>query len=366
MGLALFFSMINEQPLIQSICLVRLSALGDVLMFVPLIRTLQRYLPKARLTWVISPPAYDLVAGMDGVEFILIKKPQTIGDYWEFKKRMRGRTFDVLLAAQACCRANFLYPFIHASRKIGYDRLRAKDLHRWFVSESITPGCDHTLEGFLKFAQALGIHQTELRWDLSVDEADHQWVNDSLSTSLTTDQSPMDRRRPILLLNAAASKPERSWLVERYVAVIKEAQSRRGMNVILTGGPTPYDRELADQITQQVPCFDWVGKTKPKQLLALIQQARLMICPDTGPSHMAAAMGTPVIALHAVTSSAVSGPYPYRHLAVDCYDEAVQYVLKKTKKNNVWGTHAHGKETMALVSLDAVLKKMSDVLSDAI
>lgn len=363
MGLALFSSMISTQSVPQSICLVRLSALGDVLMFVPLIRTLQRYLPEVRLTWIISPPAYDLVAGMDGVEFIVINKPKTIGDYWRFKKLMQGRFFDVLLAAQACYRANFLYPFIHAQRKIGYDWLRAKDLHWLFVHESITPGRDHTLEGFLKFAEALGIKNTDLRWDLSIDEVDYQWVKDRLSTSLTTDNCPIDSSRPIILINPAASKPERSWLVDRYVAVIKEVQSRWNMNVILTGGPTAYDRELADQILQQVNCVDLVGKTKPKQLLALIQQARLMICPDTGPSHMAAAMGTPVIALHAVTSSAVSGPYPFRHLAVDCYAEAVKQVLKKTDAGNRWGTHAHGSETMQLVSVEAVLKKMSEVLS---
>src|SRR3990167_3232011 len=165
-GLDLFFNMIktrSKHSAPRSICLVRLSALGDVLMFVPLIRTLQRYLPGVRLTWVISPPAYDLVAGMDGVRFVVIKKPQTIGDYWRFKKLMQGRSFDVLLATQACYRTNFLYPLIHAQRKIGYDWLRAKDLHRLFVHESILPGRDHTLEGFLKFAEAIGVSKTDLR-----------------------------------------------------------------------------------------------------------------------------------------------------------------------------------------------------------
>ena len=102
-GLVLSSRMTKIHPTPRSICLVRLSALGDVLMFVPLIRTLQRYLPNTKLTWVVSPPAYDLVAGMDNVEFVVIQKPRTLGDYWQFKKTMQGRTFDVLLAAQACC-----------------------------------------------------------------------------------------------------------------------------------------------------------------------------------------------------------------------------------------------------------------------
>src|SRR5688500_12397756 len=100
---------------IQSLCLVRLSALGDVLMFVPMVRILQKNFPEATITWIISRPAYDLVEGMEGVEFIVIAKPNNIADYWRFKKQLKGRKFDVLLAAQASFRANLLYPLISAS-----------------------------------------------------------------------------------------------------------------------------------------------------------------------------------------------------------------------------------------------------------
>ena len=160
----------------KSICIVRLSALGDVLMLVPLIRTLQAYLPNTALTWVISRPAYDFVEGMDGVEFIVINKPNNVFDYWQFKKQMRSRHFDVLLAVQACFRANFLYPLIRASRKIGYDPVRAKDRHGWFIHEFIKPGHDHTLDGFLKFADALGVEQKKIGWNLPIQQADREWV----------------------------------------------------------------------------------------------------------------------------------------------------------------------------------------------
>ena len=102
-------------------------------------------------------------------------------------------------------------------------------------------------------------------------------------------------------------------------------------------------------------------RTKFEQLLALINEADLLLCPDTGPAHMAAAVNTPVIALHAVTSSKVSGPYNYRHLAVDCYPLAVEQVLKTTVANNVWGTHAHGDDTMELVSVAQVVARVGEV-----
>jgi len=337
--------------MIKSICIVRLSALGDVMMLVPLVRTLQANFPGVPITWIISRPAYDLVEGLDKVEFIVINKPDSLADYWRFRRQLKGRHFDVLLAAQASLRANFLYPLISASRKIGYDTVRAKDGHSWFINEFIEPGNDHTLEGFLKFADVLGAQERSLRWDLPISELDYGWAREQLPEN-----------NSVLLVNPAASKPERSWPVERYIEVIKRAQYTWKLQVVLTGGPGEYDRRLANAILSQVSCIDLVGKTKPKQLLALISQAQVMLCPDTGPSHMAVAVGTPVIALHAVTSAEVSGPYLFKHLAVDCYPKAMKTILKKNDANNVWGTHAHSDEAMKLVTVEAVMSKLALVL----
>lgn len=332
----------------QSIIMVRLSALGDVLMCVPLVRTIQHVYPKAKLTWVIARPAFDLVEGMDGVEFIVIEKPDGLRDYWRFHKQMRHRHFDVLLALQASFRANLLYPLISATRKIGYDKTRANDGHSWFVKESIPTSREHTLEGFLKFGAAIGATPPVLRWDLPLSAEDRAWVKSKLS-----------QNQRILIINPAASKPERSWLVERYIEIARMAKSRWGLDVVLTGGPAAHDRHLADLILDAVPtCIDFVGKTKPKQLLALIESAQMMLTPDTGPSHMGASMGTPVVALHAVTSSLVSGPYTYLDLVVDYYPQALKEVLKQNIQTHQWTTHVHGPDIMAYVPLEAVIHRL--------
>lgn len=320
-------------------------------MLVPLVRRLQDCFPQARLTWVISRPAYDLVEGMDGVEFIVIDKPKDLKDYWRFYRKMQHRQFDVLLATQACLRANLLYPCIRATRKIGYDRHRAKDGHGWVVKERIAAGHDHTLEGFLKFADVLGLEGSKLRWDMPLVASDYEWARAQMPAG----------EGPLVILNPAASKPERSWLVERYISVIQYLNEQWQARVVLTGGPGAYDRELADNIKKAVQVTDLVGKTKPKQLLAVIAQADLVLCPDTGPSHMAAAMGTPVIALHAVTSPKVSGPYPFRSLAVDCYPQAIENISKKKGNTAAWGTQVHGFEAMKLVRVDAVIKQLESV-----
>lgn len=339
--------------MIKSICIVRLSALGDVLMLVPLVRTLQANFPQTQLTWIISRPAYDLVEGMDGVEFIVIDKPNNFGDFWRFKQQMSSRVFDVLLAPQASFRTNLLYPLIKAKRKIGYDNHRANDGHRWFVKEQISPGAEHTLDGFLKFAEPLGVTNKVVRWDLPIREQDYAWADEYLP-----------KKRPILVVNPAASKPERSWLLERYVAVLQQAQQRWPLAVVLTGGPGQHDQELAHAIAKVIPVTNLVGKTKPKQLLAVISRAQAVLCPDTGPSHMAAAVQTPVVALHAVTNPMVSGPYTSMNTIVNCYPQAVEQVLKTSYEHHVWGTHVHGDEAMQLISVGDVMAKLEQCFSE--
>lgn len=345
------------QPLycsmIKSICLVRLSALGDVLMMVPLVRTLQAAFPQAQLTWIISRPAYDLVEGMSGVEFIVINKPNNLKDYWQFHRTIRHRHFDVLLAPQASLRANLLYPLIRATRKIGYDPARAKDAHGWFIKETIQPGQEHTLRGFLKFAEVLGVDDLKIEWNMPIFEAEKRFAKANIPQGTG----------PLILLNPAASKPERSWMVERYIHVITHAQVRWNARIMLIGGPGPYDKALADEIQAAVNVPSMVGKTKPKQLLALIQSADLVICPDTGPAHMATAVGTRVIALHAVTNPDVSGPYTFLDLAINYYPNAVEHCLQQPLKMLRWGTQVHGDKAMALIPVDAVIQRMDEVLA---
>lgn len=321
-------------------------------MLVPLIKTLQAHLP-CTITWVISRPAYDLVEGLEGVEFIVLDKPKGPLDYWRFKKQMQHRTFDVLLATQASLRANVLYPWILAKRKIGFDKARANDGHGFFVSERISPGHDHTLEGFLRFAEHLGIRQKEMAWNIPISKADYDWAMLQKPTL----------QGPFVLLNPAASKPERSWSAARYSQVILHLQSRWQAQVVLVGGPAEHDKALGEAIEARVSVRNLIGQTRPKTLMALISMADVLLCPDTGPAHMAAAVGTTVVALHAVTSSKVSGPYGYLDLTLDCYPEAIKTHFKK---NMPWGTQVHGHEAMNLVSVDAVTAKLDEVLRSLI
>lgn len=343
--------------MINSIGLVRLSAMGDVILCVPTVRTLQACYPNAKITWITSPGAYAILKDLSGVEFIVINKPKNLMDYRTLYRQLKPYYFDVLLCMQASFRANILYPLIKAKRRIGFDPARARDGHRFFVKESIPAGRDHLLDAFMKFAEMLECKQKKYEWHLSISEEDTHWANDYW-------QQEMNANKKTLAINPAASKQERHWIKERYIQVIQIAKQRWDVNILLTGGPAADEKNLASAIEAEVgfSITNWVGKTTPKQLAATLQKVDVLLSPDTGPLHLAVAMGTPVVGLYAVASSALSGPYFSRELTIDKFPEAVRTFLKKDPAEVSWRTRVHTQAAMALISVDEVLEKLEKVL----
>lgn len=334
----------NKQD-VKHIAMVRLSAIGDVILFIPLVRTLQAHFPHAKLTWIIDKSVYPMVEGLSGVDFIVIHKPKGIRDYLRFRKQMRHYHFDVLLATQASYRANFLYPFIRAKRKIGFDYRRAQELHFLFVKEKIKVGDDHILEGFLRFAEKLGITDPVIKWDLPLSEKDKLNAESLLP------------KGEIIAINPRASKEERNWLLDRYITLIQEINQRYHIPVVLTGGP--QDKSFTDEIAKKSDVIDLVGKTNLKQLACVLSKVTVLISPDTGPAHIATAVGTPVIGLYGVASFGKSGPYLSREYVIDKFQEGVVKLLKKDPSTLSWYDKVHHPDIMALITVDDVLSKLN-------
>ena len=336
----------------KRICIVRVSALGDVCLVVPLVRTLQRNFPDAELTWVIDRAAHSLLEGLDGVEFIVIDKGKPIASW----RHLRTRTFDVLLAVQASLRAHIFLTAIRAPIRIGFDQTRAKDFHSWFINQHIPRAEQHLLDSFMSFASVLGAKEQVIEWGLPISDADHAFARQRMSGD--------DVRW--LAVNPMASKPERNWLPERYAAVIDHAAG--SWNVVLAGGPGASESAFTEQVLRSVKqkqkVTNLVGKTTPKQLAAVLGRAKALIAPDTGPVHIATAMGTPVIGLYAVAPSRLSAPYLSRELVIDRFDEAVRTILNRDPARVPWGTRVHSQKAMELIQVEDVIAKL-DVLSSA-
>jgi heptosyltransferase I len=341
---------------IDSICLLRLSALGDVTHVVPLVHTLRTGFPHASLHWVIGKGERRLLEGLAGVEFIEYDKRSGLTGMRALRRELRGRRFDVLLQMQVAARANLLSAFIPARRRIGYDRARSKDGHGLFINERIPdrPGI-HVLDALGSFCEPLGLKQTQVRWDLPVPDDAREWART---------QWP-DDGRPTLLVSPCSSHVLRNWPAERYAAVADHAASR-GWRIVLCGGRSELERATGDAILAAMtqPALDLIGKDTLKQLPALLERGQLLMTPDSGPMHIANAMGTKVLGLHAASNSARSGPYSDRRYCVDRYDDAARRYLAKPAAELRWGTKIEREGVMDLVTVEDAIAAFERYIID--
>lgn len=335
----------------QNLCLLRTSALGDVTHVVPLVRTLQTAWPATKLTWIIGKFEHKLVGDIGGIEFVDFDKRAGFAGFRAVRRALARRRFDALLHMQVALRSNLLSLAVHADRRIGYDHARAKDLHGLFVRERIPARRgEHVLDAIGSFCEPLGLKQTTARWDIPIPDEARAWA---------AEQWP-DDGQPTLVLSPASSHALRNWRAERYAAVAEHAATALRMRVVLTGGPSPAERALGDAITGAMTSspLDLIGKDTLKRALALYQRAAIVLTPDSGPMHMANAVGAKVLGLHAASNPARSGPYSDRRWCVDRYDDAARKFLHKPAADIPWGTKIEYPGVMDLVTVDDVVERL--------
>lgn len=339
----------------KSICILRLSALGDATHVVPMVATLRRAFPGATVTWIVGRLEHRLVGDLPGVDFIVVDKSRGLAAFGALSRALRGRRFDVLLQCQVALRANLLSALVRADRRIGYDRARSKDLHGLFVRERIAerPGV-HVLDAIGSFVEPLGARQTEVRWNIPVPDEAREFAAANL---------PGDE--PTLIVSACSSHPVRNWLPGRYAAVADHAIRAHGMRVALCGSRAPHERAMADaiQAAMRERPIDLVGKDTLKQFLALAQRATVVLCPDAGPMHMANAVGACVLGLHAASNPRRSGPYSSIEWCVDRYDAAARRYRGKPAESLPWGTKLEHPGVMELVETAAVVETLDRFLA---
>lgn len=342
-----------------SICLLRLSALGDVTHVVPLVRTLQAAWPEIPLSWIIGKAEQRLLEGLPGVEFIEYDKKSGFRGMHALHRRMHARAdgkFDALLQMQVAARANLLSAVVPAHTRVGYDRARSRDGHGLFVNRRIPdrPGI-HVLDAIGSFCEPLGLRQTEVRWDLPVPTDAYEWARA---------QWDADGART-LMISPCSSHVLRNWPAERCAAVADHA-IERGWRVVLCGGRSELERETADAILQTMrgTALDLVGKDTLKQLPALLERADLLLTPDSGPMHIANAMGTKVLGLHAASNPARSGPYSDRRYCVDRYDDAARRFRGKAAAELRWGSKIEHPGVMDLVTVEDAVGAFERYITD--
>ena len=319
------------------------------------VQEIQRKHPQASITWVIGKIEFQLLEGLPGIEFVVYDKRGGKAALKAFKKRMRSRQFDALLIMQVALRANLLSRHIKATRRIGFDKTRSKELHSLFINERIPPQAEaHVLDGFMGFASALGVNVTEdwqPSWNIPITDNDQRYACDKIDDHSAT-----------LIIVPCASKAERNWLPDRY-AMVADTAHQLGYQVMLCGGPSAMETDMAEQILQHsnTPITNLSGQTSLKQLYALIKRARMLIAPDTGPVHMAVSAHTQVIGLYGHSNPQRTGPYLYQEDVVEVYHSHLKLQTGKTAEQLTWGKRVKGEHVMKDISVERVTEKLKQL-----
>jgi heptosyltransferase I len=337
-----------------SVCILRLSAIGDTCHVLPVVRTLQRAWPNTRFTWIIGRIEAKLLGHIPDIEFIVLDKKSLLGSYRTLRQAMRGRHFDVLMHMQVALRASLFSSLVPARIKLGFDRKRARELQWLFTTNRIRPAeRQHVMDSLFGFAEKFHVYEKVLRWDIPIPQAARDYARRVIPDDAKT-----------IIISPCSSHRLRNWRAEYYAQIADHAIKELGYRVLLCGGRSEVERQMGEQITKHMSerCENTIGQDTLLEFLATLERAVMIITPDSGPAHMATAVGTPVVGLYAATNPTRSGPYLSRQWCVDKYDLAARRLLGKSAADLPWTTKIERPGVMDLITPDDVIKKLHSVM----
>ncbi len=342
----------------KNLCLLRLSAIGDICHTLPVVRTLQKNWPQTKLTWIIGKTEYQLVNEIEGIDFIVFDKTKGIKAYRQIYKQLKNRSFDALLHMQMSFRTSLINLMVKTNIKLGFDKQRAKDMQWLFTNYKIPyKAQQHVIDSFFGFSETLGIAEHLYQWDIPTDSV-------SLETLLTDTNIKLDINQPYIVISPCSSMAYRNWNAEGYAAVADAIAQQYRLPVVLTGGSSNIERAMAETICWRAksPLINLVGKTALKQLLLLLKQAHCVISPDSGPAHMATAVNTPVIGLYACTNPDRARPYLSEQWLVNRYPQAIEKKFSRPVESVNWGTRVRDSWAMELIKVEDVITKFKQFM----
>ena len=290
-----------------------------------------------------------MLEGLAGVDLLVLDKRAGRRGMRELKEKLKARRFDLLLQMQDSLRASRVALMTGCRRRVGFDRRRARDFQWLFTTERIAHRPrQHVMEGLFGFAEHLGIERpAPPRWDFPLSAGDVQAV------------ASMVPGRPFCVMSPLSSQRRgafRNWPADRYASVARHVVEQLGGEVLLTGSGSPMERHYAAVIAAQPGVTDLNGRTTLKQLAALIRLARLVVCPDSGPAHIGAALGARVVGLYAGSNPDRSGPWGNREFTVNRYPQALKRSLGKKVEDVRFGRRLRSGAAMSEIDAADVIE----------
>lgn len=317
--------MAKFQP--QKICLIRTSAIGDTVHALALANGLKQGYPDSHLTWILQSVPYEMVKYQPAIDrFITFDRKANTRGWLDLIGRLRKERFDLAVIPQASTKTSMITFFSRARIKLGFDRSRSRELH-WLVTNRNIPyrPMGHVQDQFFEFLEYLGIRDYKPRWDFRFTEDELRWQKGFFSSF----------DRPAIGFVVASAHEQKDWAPQNYAEVMDHVYFHLGLHPVMIGGPSRREKKLSDQIGSLSRCSPAEALEKPvRNTMLELSGCRMVVAPDTGPLHIAVALGVPTVGLYGYTNPRRCGPYRFRDLLIDHYNDPGEEnapVTRKTK-----------------------------------
>ena len=289
--------------------IVRLGSLGDLVHALPAVSAIRRAYPDASIDWLVDDVHREFLELVPVVTAIVPLVARTAAAWLEVRRALRARQYDVALDFQGLLKSATLARLSGARRVIGFDRRSARESAAalLYTERRATGEGRHVIEKNLALAASLGIRSDALEFPLR--------AVDSPAVAAIRRQG-LDR---FVLINGGAAWPNKRWPPDRLGRIAAWLRDRHGlMSVALWG---PGELELANAVVRSSSGAAIVApETRIRDLVAVSRAAALIVSGDTGPTHIAAAVGTPVVALFGPTNPRRNGPWRDRDITLSRYE----------------------------------------------
>ena len=337
----------------KNIMVVKLSAIGDVIHALPVSYALKETFPEARVTWVVEPPAYELLTDNPYIDEIILfekKKFKSLGgfltNFGPFKRRLQQNQYDAVLDLQGLFKSAAIAYLSKAPVRLGTCNMRECSVK---VSRPVIgPHAQgHIVERYLDAARELGCRVDKVVFPMNVTARDEDLA------ARIMQQAGADIGNPYVVLAVGANWPNKRWPTKYFAALSDWLYSQKLIPVVIGGGV--LDASLAAEIeaAAEIPPVNLVGRTSLKQLAHIIRHARLTLGGDTGPVHLSAGVGTKTVMVMGPTDANRNGPYGQLDNAIEA-DWDCKYCWKRACPK--------GRECLARISVEQVKEKIMCVL----
>ncbi len=286
----------------RRILLIKPSAIGDVVHTLPVWNLLRNHWPAAEISWLVTPGCAGLLDGLAGLNVIRFERGR-LASAWRstaaakelfgLGKWLRDMRFDLVIDLQGLFRSGWMTWQTRAPMRVGFANAREFAWTFYTHRVPIETAEQHATDRYLKVLEALGAPTSPIAYPFVVDDSDRAYVQKLL---------PAGAKYAVLL--PGTNWATKRWPVEKFPRLVAPLRQRFGLEVVVAGGPDV--EELAVRIPE---ARNLVGRTDLRQLVALLDRADLVIANDSGPMHIAAALGRPLVTMYGPTNPVRTGPY---------------------------------------------------------